>query len=338
MEKKADTPIFIMHFDIDKKVATQLTMEEFQSKNISPDSSDFFWIDIKSEEISHLNMLLANLSAQFDFENYFGRTEILPHLKENPYTISFYLYDVINADSHSDSGKDITNIEHEPFLVLLSRKFVITYHKMPLEVIEKVKKDCGENFKLAGKTAAFVVFLLIQHCMYNYARMNLANDNFLDLIEADVLTKKESDFMSNIAVAGYNILMFKKMNANLHIILLVLATKRNYIVMEEARLAFNHMLKDSLGIRDGIDSSRDLLDSIINGIQAEASRKTSQIIHFLTMVSTIFMPLTLISGIYGMNFAYLPELHWTYGYFFALGLMVTIASGFLYSFKRKGWW
>lgn len=338
MEKEPVVPIYIILFDLERMCAEKIPLAEFKTKNFTKDYSGFFWIDIQDSDITILKEFLLTIPTSFEFENYFGRSEILPHLKESPSIISFYLFDVINADSHSDSGKEISEIEHEPFLVMLSEKFVVTYHQMPLDVIEKVKKDCTENFKLAGRTPGFVVFLLIQHCMYNYARMNLANDNFLDLIESDVLTKVESDYMSDISVAGYNILMLKKMNANLHIILLGLSTKRSYVVIEEARQAFNHLLKACLGIRDAIDSSRYLLDSILSSIQTEASSKTSHIVHFLTMVSTIFMPLTLISGIYGMNFAYFPELHWQYGYFFALGLMFIIAASFLYVFKRKGWW
>jgi magnesium transporter len=57
----------------------------------------------------------------------------------------------------------------------------------------------------------------------------------------------------------------------------------------------------------------------------------------LTMMSTIFLPLTLITGLYGMNFENLPELHWKYGYFYVLALLVTVAGGMLIYFRKKGW-
>jgi magnesium transporter len=57
----------------------------------------------------------------------------------------------------------------------------------------------------------------------------------------------------------------------------------------------------------------------------------------LTMMSTFFMPLTLITGIYGMNFDTMPELRWRYGYLFAIGLMASVATIFVVYFKRKGW-
>lgn len=326
-----------MFFNLESRSSEQISLETFHSQLEASVQSGFYWIDIENRDVSALEETLNLLSVNFVWENYFGRSEVLPHLKDSPSSISFYLYDIINADSHSNAANDITEIKHEPFLLILSEKFVISYHQKPLDVIQHVKKDCAENFELAGKSPAFMAFLLIQHNLFNYARINLANDNFLDSIESNVLTKKNIDYLPKISIAGYNILMLKKMNANLHIILLVLVTKRSYVVIEDARLAFNQMLIDSIGIRETIDSSRDLLDSIIGSIQAEASGKTNEIVQILTMLSAVFLPLTLVSGIYGMNFVYFPELHWKYGYFYAISMMLIITTCFLYFFKRKGW-
>lgn len=339
MGQLSSDKIYIMAFDAEKRSSQMLSLEDLHAQTAASaaTAAEFYWVDIESEELDFLRGFLSSFSIDCSWENYFDKPEILPHLKDNFSSVSFYLYDVINAGSHFDSAKNIKEIEHAPYLLILVRNFVITYHKRHLDVIEYIKKDCQANFLLAGRTPVFVAFLFIHQSMYNYARINLANDNFLDSIEANVLANKDDQSMPDISVAGYNILVLKKMNANLHIILFMLVTKRSYVVPPAAQESLKHMLDATVGIREAIDSSRDLLDSIIGSIQAQSSRKTSKVVHLLTMVSTIFMPLTLISGIFGMNFENMPELHWYYGYFYALGLMVAVASGFLYFFKRKGW-
>jgi magnesium transporter len=97
------------------------------------------------------------------------------------------------------------------------------------------------------------------------------------------------------------------------------------------------MLQNAIAVRASVDSSRDMLDGVVASIQAAAANRTSDIARVLTVVSTIILPLTLISGIYGMNFDYMPELRTAHGYFFVLGAMVSLAAALLLVFWRIGW-
>ena len=100
---------------------------------------------------------------------------------------------------------------------------------------------------------------------------------------------------------------------------------------------FSEILQNAISIRASIDSSRDLLDGILASIQAAAANKTSDIARVLTVVSTIILPLTLIAGIYGMNFEHMPELKWETGYFTVLAAMGAVALILILIFRRLGW-
>ena len=140
-----------------------------------------------------------------------------------------------------------------------------------------------------------------------------------------------------MAIAAGNILTLKKLAASLHIVLMLLGTKRSRFVSDDGRNAFLEMLRNALAIREAVDSSRDLLDGILGGIQAAAANRTSEIARVLTVVSSIMLPLTLIAGIYGMNFENMPELKWALGYPGALGVMLAVGLGLLGAFWRLGW-
>lgn len=86
---------------------------------------------------------------------------------------------------------------------------------------------------------------------------------------------------------------------------------------------------------DGVTALHDILTSMIDYQISLIGIRTNKIMQFLTVIATIFIPLTFISGVYGMNFAYMPELHWKYGYFVALGVMGAIAVAMLVYFFRK---
>ena len=80
------------------------------------------------------------------------------------------------------------------------------------------------------------------------------------------------------------------------------------------------------------------LDSASNFYFSTQSHKMNEVMKTLTVVSVFFMPLTFIVGIYGMNFKYMPELEWKYGYFVILGIMFLLLLGMVYYFKKKKWY
>ncbi|HEV7515327.1 MAG TPA: CorA family divalent cation transporter, partial [Thermoanaerobaculia bacterium] len=88
---------------------------------------------------------------------------------------------------------------------------------------------------------------------------------------------------------------------------------------------------------------RELAGGMLDVYLSSVSNRMNEIMKVLTIIATIFIPLTFIAGIYGMNFDYsvshwnLPELHWRYGYFYSLGLMLAVALGLVAYFRRKGW-
>jgi magnesium transporter len=92
-----------------------------------------------------------------------------------------------------------------------------------------------------------------------------------------------------------------------------------------------------LRISDLSESYRDLVSSLFDIHFSVVANKTNDIVKFLTIFSAIWLPLSFIAGVYGMNFDNIPELHTTYGYFMTLGLMVVIALGLIGYFWYKGW-
>jgi magnesium transporter len=301
------------------------------------DPAVFSWIDLQAPEIRALNDLLQRWDIDLVLASHFDEPEILPRIVERPECLAFYLYGVVDPEDHLDTSRTLEEIDYARMVLVLGPDYVITYHRKPLAAVEAVQADCVESFRLAGKTPGFIAFLFLQRCLYDYAHLNLANDNFLDIIEARLYAGRQEELASGMAVAGRNILTLKKLNASLHIVLMRLATKRSPFISPEARASFQEMLLNAQAVRDSIDSSRDMLDGILVAVQAAAANRTSEIARVLTILSGILLPLTLITGIYGMNFEHMPELKWRYGYYATVGGLVLVGGILFLLFRRLGW-
>lgn len=317
------------------------TSRQFGYDDLERELSDeevFSWIDIEAPEIHLLNEVLRRMGIELALIDRFDEPEVLPRIVERADCLAFYLYEIVDPERHLDTSRGLTEIGFERMILVIGRDFVITYHQHPLAAVDYVKETCVESFRLAGRTPGFIAFLFLQRCLYDYDHLNLANDNSLDDLHQIVAGgAKQREVAWKIDISSRNILTLKKLASSLHIILMLLSTKRNRFISDAGRASFAEMLQTAASTRAAIDSSRDLLDGIVGTIQAHAAHRTSEIARVLTVISAIILPLTLISGIYGMNFQHMPELQNPYGYFVIIGIMLAIAASLLVLFRRLGW-
>jgi magnesium transporter len=109
------------------------------------------------------------------------------------------------------------------------------------------------------------------------------------------------------------------------------------MISDETLIHFRDCHDHTVQIMDTLENYRDAGSDLRDYYATSISNRMNETIKVLTIISTIFMPLTFIAGIYGMNFRIMPELDWKYGYLFSLALMAGVAFGQLYFFRRMGW-
>jgi len=109
-------------------------------------------------------------------------------------------------------------------------------------------------------------------------------------------------------------------------------------LVEDATVPYLRDLYDhTIQVMDTIETFRDMLSGMLDLYLSTISLRLNEIMKVLTMFSALFIPLTFLAGLYGMNFKYMPELEWHYGYFGLLGVMASVGTGMLFFFRRKGW-
>jgi magnesium transporter len=319
---------------------TEHTVHSFGREDLERELNDpsvFSWIDIQAPEIATLNELLRRWDIDLVLTGHFDTPEVLPRIVERPDCLAFYLYEIEDPERHLDTSHGVNEIGFARMILVLGADFIISYHRVPLDAVDEIKRTCGDSFRLAGKTPGFIAFLFLQRCLYDYAHLNLANDNVLDHMQAQVRAGSEDGLGEQVALAGGNIIKLKKLAASVHIVLMLLATKASPFISAPARASFQDMLQSAFAVRAAIDSSRNLLDGIVAAVQATSAHRTSEIARVLTIMSGIMLPLGLITGIYGMNFRHMPELEWRWGYYAVLVALGAVGTTLFLTFRRLGW-
>jgi len=109
------------------------------------------------------------------------------------------------------------------------------------------------------------------------------------------------------------------------------------LIIDSDLIYFKDISDHIIAIIDTVDTFREMLASMLDIYLSSVSMKLNEIMKVLTIIATIFMPLTFLAGVYGMNFKYMPELEWPWGYFGILTVMLLIALGMILFFRRKKW-
>ncbi len=109
------------------------------------------------------------------------------------------------------------------------------------------------------------------------------------------------------------------------------------LINSELQQYFGDIYENAVKIVETFETYRDLMGNLREAYQSSLSNRANEIMRVFTAMTVIMMPLTVITGIFGMNFDHMPELHWKYGYYVVLGVMALIGGSVYWFFRKKGW-
>ncbi len=238
--------------------------------------------------------------------------------------------------------------ERRDFEVFFSEKYIVTVHESNLSrTFAATRQKVEENpKKTLGEEPSYVLFQLLEMAVRDYQPIMLEWQDTLEEIEQQVL--KGSDHGGILD----HILKFKKLVAIMRKSLLPerdvikqlyenpsvsCISKKARPYFKSAIEDFNGLLQDLETIRDHATSVFDVYSAVLTMKMTESSNQLNYVMQRLTIAATIFLPLTFIVGVYGMNFDYMPEFHWKGFYYILWGLMISLAVGMFWFFKKKKW-
>jgi magnesium transporter len=247
-----------------------------------------------------------------------------------------YLYVIIHGiRGTKKTGLDLTELD-----VVLGSCFVLTYDPDG-SITTDVAVELERSPKLLQKGPAWLAHAMLDHAVDRYLPVVDQIDKEISALEDEVLrragTRRGPPVLRRILRFKRTLLELRRMSIHQREILLRLARGEFDEIPPEFVPFFRDVYDHFLRVNDLIESYRDLVTSALEAYLSVQSNRMNEVMKTLTLISTVMLPITFIAGVYGMNFDNMPELHWKYGYVWALGLMGAVTLATLAFFRRKGW-
>lgn len=251
-----------------------------------------------------------------------------------------HLFLVFKALQLQEDG-DNFRVVPEQISLVLGQGWLITFQELPEDTFEGVRTRIREGRgRLRKHKADYLAYSLLDATVDRYFEVIERIVAASDELERQILTGDPDslrDLPSRIHRLRQELRMVRKHVLPLAAALGTLERGNQHQVATETRVFLRDVADHVAQMLDQLDNLRDGLSNLLDTQIALSNQKIGEITKVLTVVTAIFIPLTFIVGVYGMNFDNMPELHWTYGYFEVLGLMAAMVVGLVIYFRHRRW-
>lgn len=246
-----------------------------------------------------------------------------------------YLYLVMH-------GVDIDLSKEEGFApkeldVFLSKEYLVSYHEKESRSITDVKRRIQEKVPLFEFGLDFLLYSIIDVMVVHYLPVLESIEDQLDNSEEQIFKDPKPELLRHILALKRTVLRLKKTVFPQREVINHLARNEYEFVQTRTQAYFRDVYDHLYRMAEMTESFRDMSTAMVEAYLSTVSNRMNAIMKVLTTITTIFMPLTVITGIYGMNFKHMPELEWRFGYFVVLGIMVVVALSLVSYFRKKRW-
>jgi magnesium transporter len=247
-----------------------------------------------------------------------------------------YLF--FTVQSALPSNFEDVHLDNEKITFVLGEKFLISFQEKSSDHFTSVRERLLHNKgKIRTKGPDFLLFRMLEAIIDNYFEVLEYIVKVIEELEFNLYRNSSSEMLMLIELQKRKLVELRKIVIPIKEITIQLMKTKNEILEAENSYYFSQLRDDSQSVLDEIDGHRQVLEGMTNLYYAIQGQKMNEIMKVLTVVSAIFIPLTFIVGVYGMNFENMPELKYQNGYYVVIGVMLFLALGLLSYFIRKGW-
>ena len=242
---------------------------------------------------------------------------------------------VVNTFYYTDQK----GLQQEHICVILGKDYVVSFQESELPLFDNIITAIERNTALVrAHTVDYLFFLLTNNVLGNYLDVIAALEEELEKMEDEVLTRvPREDFGNRIQANRRDYLQLKKSILPLKDDCNKLIHNENKLIREENMVYLNDLEDRIVFIIQSIEICRESMASLLDLYFSDNDLRMNGIMKQLTIVATIFIPLTFVVGVWGMNFKIMPELEWEYGYLMAWSLMIIVVLVVWWFIKRRRW-
>lgn len=229
-------------------------------------------------------------------------------------------------------------INDEQVSVLLGSNWVVSLQERPGDVFEEVRQRIRHSKgKIRNMNSDYLAYSLIDAIVDNYFIILEKLAERVESLDEKLLSNPSPDELKEIHALKRELLFVRRSVWPLREAISALQRGESSLFEEQTLVYLRDVYDHTIQVIDTIEALRDTISGMLDIYLSSMSNRMNEVMKVLTIIATIFIPLTLVAGIYGMNFVSMPELQWSFGYYWALGLMAVIAGAMIVYFRRKKW-
>jgi magnesium transporter len=233
--------------------------------------------------------------------------------------------------------KDDQGLELRELSIFLGKNYLVTVHSQPIRAIETAERLWRGWADMAHRGPGLLTYLLIDSIVDDYLPLLDTLSDRIDDLEDQIFEDFQPDTIQQIFRIKKQLLFLRRVVAPLRDVFNTLLRREQPLFSRETSIYFQDVFDHLIRVVDTIDTMRDMLGSTMDAYLSVSSNRMNMVMKRLTAISAILMSVTLIAVIYGMNFKYMPELEWRYGYVGTLGSMLIVAMAIYLYFRRTDW-
>lgn len=228
-------------------------------------------------------------------------------------------------------------IHSEQLSLVLGDGYVISLQERPGDVFDAVRERLRTGRRIRFMRSDYLAYALLDAVVDHYFVLLEHLGDQIEALEDELIENSTPATLSKIHHFKREMLLLRKSIWPLRELLARLSRDENPLIGAETRLFLRDVYDHAVHVIDTVDTLRELLIGMLDLYLSSVSNRMNEVMKVLTIFATLFMPLTFIAGVYGMNFKVMPELEWTYGYPAVLVLMLVMVIALVIFFRKRRW-
>jgi len=232
----------------------------------------------------------------------------------------------------------MSEVKAEQVSLILGSNYVLSLQEKESNLLAPIRERIRQNKGRIRKAGAdYLAHAILDAVVDSYFLVLEDMGEEIDACEESLVNRPGAAVMTRIQYLKRNMTILRKAVWPLREAVAALERSESSLIAEATNIYLRDVYDHTIQVMDTIESYRDTLSGMLDVYLSSLSNRMNEIMKVLTIIATIFIPLTFLAGVYGMNFDYMPELRWRWGYFMAWGVMIAVALVMLKLFRKNRW-
>lgn len=308
------------------------SINSIEKIELTSNSGKIHWINLNGV---HNSDLIKNIGEKFNIHKLVLEDILNTHQRPK---VDFYDEHIFAVIKMLVYNKDNKSVDTEQVSIVVGSNYIISFQEKVGDVFDPLRKRIQTSSgRIRTLGSDYLLHAILDIIIDNYFILleNLGEE--VEKYETDLIDNADKDILNRIYFLKRENLLLRNSVWPVREMISQFEKTDSPLIKKKNIIYFRDLYDHTIQVIDNVEIYRDLLSGLIELYYNGIGNKTNEVMKVLTIISTIFIPLTFIAGVYGMNFEYMPELKWKYAYFGIVAIMIVLFCLMIWYFRRKKW-